>query len=137
MAVPAAWALQQALIVRLKASQALRTALGGDRVFDAVPSRPAYPYIALGTHTLRDFSSGDSFGQEHTLTFTAYSRSPGFREAYSLADLVSRILTAPALSLTGHQLILLRFVSTDIRRESDALTSRATITFRAISEPNI
>lgn len=129
------WALQQACVATLKANPGLRSMLGGERVYDAPPSRPTYPYVLIGPHTLRDFSSSDSFGKEHILTISAYSRGAGLREAYALAETISAALTIATLSLTGHHLVLLRFDTADIRREADALTSRASLTFRAISEP--
>ncbi|MBX9619175.1 MAG: DUF3168 domain-containing protein [Hyphomicrobiales bacterium] len=129
------FALQQACVATLKANAALRSLLGGERIYDAPPARPPYPYVIVGPHTLRDFSSSESFGKEHIFTISAYSRSAGLREAYVLAEAISAALTSASLSLAGHHLVLFRFDTADIRREADALTSRASITFRAISEP--
>lgn len=135
MTISAGFALQQAVFTALKADQALLSLLGDVRIYDAVPPHPVFPYVTVGPHILRDFSTGDSFGREHTLTITAFSRKPGFREVYGLADAVTAALIAAPLSLTGHSLILFRFDNSDVRREANALTSRAAITFRAISEP--
>lgn len=131
----AAWAFQRAALSALKASEALRALLGGDHIYDAVPTRPLYPYVTIGPHTLREFSTGDSAGKEHTFTVTAFSRAQGFREVNAIAEAIASALMPQSLSLSGHKLVLLRPDTTEIRRAADALTSRATVIFRAISEP--
>ena len=137
MGTSAAWSLQQAIIACLKTNQTLRQLAGGDHIYDAVPARAAYPFVTFGPLTLRDNSTGDSIGHDHIFTLTAYSRSPGFREVYALADAITRALIGAQLQLTGHRLVLLRFETAEFRRETDTQTSRAAIIFRAISEPII
>ena len=85
MTMSAGLALQQAVFAALKSNTPLTRLLGGARIYDAPPGRPTYPFIVLGPHTLRDHSTGDSQGREHIFTVTAFSRSPGLQEAYSLA----------------------------------------------------
>lgn len=130
-----AWALQKAVIAALRGHAGLAAIVPPDRVYDAVPARSLYPYIAIGPISVKDRASGGAPAHEQRISFTAFSRSPGFREAYALADAVSAALDGAGLALEGHHLTLLHFDSAEFRREADALTSRAILSFRALTEP--
>ncbi|MES2905717.1 MAG: DUF3168 domain-containing protein [Pseudomonadota bacterium] len=133
MTALASFSLQQAVVTTLKANSALQ-ALLNDRVFDVVPVRAAYPYLAYGPVNLRDWSTGSNGGQEHGVSISVYSQQPGFREAYSIADAIVAALEAAALTLSGHKLVLFRFDTAEFRRETDTLTTRGVVTFRALTE---
>ncbi len=134
MSTLASFELQLAIVAQLKQDSALLSSLGGDHVYDAVPARAAYPYIAYGPVSLRDWSNGSNAGQEHTISLACYSREPGFREAYGLSDAIIDSLENAALDLDDHKLVLLRFDTAEFRREPDPATTRALINFRALTE---
>lgn len=134
MSALASFTLQHALIAQLKADSGLLALLGADRVYDAMPSKAVYPYLAYGPVTMRDWSTDSNSGQEHFISLSIYSRQPGFREAYALSDAVIDSLEHASLSLDGHKLVLFRFDAAEFRREADALTTRALVSFRALTE---
>jgi hypothetical protein len=130
-----AWALESAVLAVLKTDPALLARLGGQRVFDAVPPKTAHPYLAYGPATVRDWSTGDGPGHEHLVTLRASSREPGFRHASELAEAATAALLGASLSPAGHRVVLFRHDATELRRESDGVTSTARVTFRALTEP--
>jgi hypothetical protein len=134
MSVLASFTLQHAIVAQLKADSALLALLGADRIFDAVPAKAAYPYLAYGPVTMRDWSTGSSSGQEHFISLNIYSRQPGFREAYALSDAVIEGLENAMLEVDDHKLVLFRFDAAEFRRQNDALTTRALVSFRALTE---
>ena len=126
----AAWALQQAIYAALTANAAV-TALCGGRVFDAVPRGSAFPYVVIGEAEERDAGTGAS---EHRLALHLWSRGGGSREIKQLAAAVKAALDGAPLTLSGHALISLTFLSADYTRQSDGETTRGSMRFRALTE---
>ncbi|MDE2112515.1 MAG: DUF3168 domain-containing protein [Alphaproteobacteria bacterium] len=129
----ASWALQQAAFAALAASDAVR-AVAGDRVFDAVPRGAAFPYIVIGDDTEGNWDTATEAGGEHLLSVHVWSRGGGHRESKRAAAAVRETLDGAALTLDGHDLIDIRFLSADFRREADGETYRALLRFRAVTE---
>ena len=116
----ASLALQSAVVAALSANASLTAATGGTaRIYDDVPPKTPYPYLAIGQTIERDWSTGTDDGREHTLTLHVWSRTPGRREIHDIAALVRATLHQAALTLDGHRLINIRHEFTDARREPD------------------
>jgi hypothetical protein len=126
----ASWALQKAVYAALTADPAL-VALCGGRVFDAVPKNAAIPYVVIGEAEERDGGSVI----RHALALHLWSRAGGAREIKQIANAVRACLDNAHLTLDGHALIALAFVSADYVRQSDGETWRGSIRFRAVTEP--
>jgi len=126
----AAWALQQAIYAALMANGAV-TVLCGGRVFDALPRDPRFPYVVIGEADERDAGAGAS---EHRLALHLWSRGGGAREIKQLAAVVRAALDGAALTLSGHVLVSLTYLSADYTRQSDGETTRGTLRFRALTE---
>lgn len=126
----ASWALQKAVYTALTADAAL-TALCSGRVFDAVPKSAAFPYVVIGEAEERDGGSIVT----HALTLHLWSRASGAREIKQIANAVRACLDGAHLTLDGHVLIDLAFVSADYVRQSDSETWRGSLRFRAVTEP--
>jgi hypothetical protein len=126
----AAWALQQAVYTALTANAAV-TSLCGGRVFDAVPRGSAFPYLVIGEAEESDAGAGAS---EHMLSLHLWSRGGGTREIKQLAAAVRTVLDGAALTLSGHTLVSLAFLSADYSRQSDGETYRGSLRFRALTE---
>ena len=124
-------AIHQALVV----DGGLAAALGGARVYDAVPRGAAFPYVTLGEARVTDASSDNGATQEHLVTLHAWSRQGGHKEAHGLAGALLQALDDAPLSPDGHRLVNLRFTVADIRREGDGRTYHAIVRFRAVTEP--
>ncbi|MDR3527230.1 MAG: DUF3168 domain-containing protein [Rhizomicrobium sp.] len=130
----AAWALQQAVFAALANTAAVQSQVAG-RLFDAVPETAALPYIVLGEAAEHDNATASEAGSSHTLLVHIWSRSGGSRESKQIAAAVRSCLDHAGLSLNGHALIDLRFVSADYARQSDGKTFRAVLRFTASTEP--
>jgi hypothetical protein len=137
MALHPAHALQHALISALRADASLRALLGGERVYDALPARLVHPYLAYGPTSVRDWSTGSGSGHQHLVTITAVSREPGFRQVYALVDVLVAAVERATLTLDDHRLVLIRFETSEFRRDGDGLTSRGAATLRALTEPQL
>ena len=127
-------ALQKAIYAHLSADTAI-VALVGTRLFDNVPGDASFPYLTLGEAQVDDWSTGDEGGSEHFLSLHVFSRAGGRAEAKSILGAARSALHDASLTLEGFQLINLRFLSAETRRESDGATWRGTIRFRAVTEP--
>jgi hypothetical protein len=130
----ASWALQQAVFATLVMNGDVHDSVG-DRVYDAVPRGAAFPYLVVGEGAESDASAAGGTGREHTLEIHAWSRAGGCREIKLAAAAVCDALDGILLELDGHTLVDLAFVSADYARESDGETYRATLRFRAVTEP--
>lgn len=126
-------ALQKAIYARLSSDAAL-AALVAARIYDNVPGDAGFPYMTLGEAQVSDWSTGDSEGAEHRLAFHAYSRSGGRAEAKDILGAINGALHDAGLTPEGAQLVSLRFLDAETRREPDGTTWRGTIRFRALTE---
>ena len=132
----ASWALQQAVFAALCANAEVQAALGTPpRLYDAVPREAVFPYAVLGDGQESDWSTATEQGGEHTLAIHIWSRGSGHREAKQIAGAIRDGLTGAALVLTGFALIGIGFLSADYARQLDGETWRASLRFRAVTEP--
>lgn len=132
----AAWELQQAVQQALAADTGVLALLGTARVYDHVPQRAAFPYLALANFTVRDWATGTEPGTEIIFTINVWSRAAGHKEAHHLADAVRAALHDAPLSLANHHLVNLRHESSESQRQRDRDTYRISARFRAVLEPS-
>ncbi len=131
----AAWTLQQAVFAALAADAGVTALLGSPpRLHDEVPRDAAMPYAVLGEATEHEWNTGTSIGAVQGFTVTIWSRGAGFKEAKQIAGTVRAALEGTALALEDAALIDLRFETARYLRESDGITRRAELTFRALME---
>jgi Protein of unknown function (DUF3168) len=132
----ASFALQTAVFAALNADAGTQSVLGTPpRLFDAVPRDAAFPYAVLGDAGETDWSTATDTGSEHSFTLDVWSRATGHREPKEIAEAIRAALDNAALTLGGHTLIDLRHTATAFARQSDGQTWRATLRFRAVTEP--
>jgi hypothetical protein len=131
----ASWALQQSVYATLAASTAVQDAVAG-RIYDAVPRGAALPYIVIGDDRETDWSTATEPGSAHELTIHIWSRAAGRKETRLASEAVIETLDGAALTIDGQSLIDIRWLETDIARESDGETVHARLRFRAVLEPN-
>jgi hypothetical protein len=130
------WALQQAVFAALAMSDALKEIAGDPpRVFDAVPRDSVFPYIVVGEDAESNWDTATEAGSEHSLAIHIWSRAGGRKESKLAAQAVRECLDGTSLALDGHTLVDLRFLSAAFARDSDGETFRATLKFRAVTEP--
>ena len=117
-------------------ADALLAAMVDTRIYDGPPRAAAMPYVSFGEVRLRDWSTGSDYGVEHVLTLDIWSLQPGMRETLAIADRLGAILQDAALTLDGHRLVDLRFVSLDTRREQNGRIAHGILRLRAVTELN-
>jgi hypothetical protein len=133
----ASLALQTALFAALAADAPVQAALGDPpRLYDSVPRAPVFPYATLGGATETDWSTKTEAGSEHRFTLTVWSRAPGHKESKDIAATLIDALDSASLTLDGHTLVSLRFEDATHTRETDGITTRATLRYRAVTEPH-
>lgn len=132
----ASWALQQAVFATLNANAEVQAVLGASpRLYDAVPRDAVFPYAVLGDGQENDASTATEQGSEHILATHIWSRGGGHRECKEVAAAIRDALDGAALALAGFALIDIRFQSADYARQPDGETWRASLRFRAATEP--
>ncbi|MFC7053817.1 DUF3168 domain-containing protein [Hansschlegelia quercus] len=131
----ASLALRIALRQRLIGDAALSALLGGPRIYDEPPRGAAPPYVALGVAVARDLSGDLAPAEEHELAVEIWSREGGLSEALKAADRLARAADGPALALTGHRVASFDWIATEAAKIAEDGLRRATVTFRAVTEP--
>ena len=122
--------LQQAIFSALNVSAVTSDLSCG--VFDDVPQNASYPYIALGEETAVDFSVKDIQGGDLTVNIHVWSQYKGSKETKQIMDKIHDLLHNINLSVTGFNLINLRFEFSDIMRDPDGITRHGVMRFLAI-----
>jgi hypothetical protein len=133
MSVKAELALRSAIRTAALADATLAGAVNSS-FFDGAPKDALFPFVAFGDVVLRDWSTGSDAGLEHQFTLDIWSSQPGNGETLKIADQILDFLGRTVLQLQGAQLIDLRFVSFEARRESNGRYAKGRLRFRAITE---
>ncbi|MCH2548123.1 MAG: DUF3168 domain-containing protein [Alphaproteobacteria bacterium] len=123
------FAMQEALFSVLSNDVALGQAISG--VFDHVPPNTAYPYVTLGDMRANNVSSIDSVMSRMDITINVYSRSRGRKQVNDIMQQIYALLHGEEPSIVGHNVINLRYMTSDIEQERDGLTYRGRIRFEA------
>ena len=104
----------------------------GAGVFDEVPEGTATPYVTLGYGTAIDYGTKDTDGGSYTVTFHVWSEYRGSKECKQIMDRIHTLLHNHSLSVTGFNLINLRFEFSEILRDPDGITRHGVMRFRAV-----
>lgn len=134
MTTSSAAALHAAIIVKLANYGSLTAVLGSNRIFEHTPNPPPYPYLMFGQSTTRSDDSDIAPSDLHTITLQVWSRARGRDEAHTILEQVRAALHDQPLSLDAHRLVNLRHEFSEVRRDSDGITFRGLIRFRALTE---
>ncbi|PWB90616.1 DUF3168 domain-containing protein [Methylocystis sp. MitZ-2018] len=126
-------ALRKAIRAYLFADSGFAAALG-QKLYDEAPHGTEPPYALFGEAQLRDWSADLSPGAEQLFTIGVTSTMRGLSEALQLAQRIADLLDEAALSLEGHWLIDLRFLSMETRRDQNGRFARVNLRFRATTE---
>ncbi|WP_020179066.1 DUF3168 domain-containing protein [Methylopila sp. M107] len=131
----AATALRKAVRARLASDAALSALLGGPKVHDEPPRALPPPYVALGDCESRDVSGDDTPAEEHALLVEVWSREGGLSETLKISARIVVLLDGASLTLAGFRLASLGWVFTDAGHVAEQAFRRATLKFRALTEP--
>jgi hypothetical protein len=130
----AAFALQAAIVARLKGDAVLKTLIGDPpRVFDGPSRDKIFPFVAYDD-TREAPLTGAPGHVEHDIRLSVHSRYEGRREAKEIATAIVSALNDSALSLAGRRLVSLRAVYADVFHRAEDDSHRALLRFRAVTE---
>lgn len=127
-------ALRKAILAHLAGDAALVGALGGANVYDEAPRNVEPPYVLFADAQMRDWSTTLSRGAEQFLALSAISTQRGAREGLDIAQRIVDLLDEAPLALDGHDLVDLRFLTIETRREQNGRLARVNLRFRATTE---
>ena len=125
------FALQTTIYSTLSSDNTLTSTLGSG-VYDEVVEGATYPFVALGEETAIDYGTKDINGGETTINVHIWSQYKGSKETKQIMDRIHDLLHDSNLSVTGFNLINLRFEFSDILRDPDGVTRHGVMRFRAI-----
>ena len=124
------FALQSAIYSRLSSDNTLTSTLGAAVVDEALQGQ-SYPFVALGEETTVDFSTKDVDGRDVTINIHVWSQYKGSKQTKDIIDRLHTLLHDYSLSVSGHNLINLRFEFSDIMRDPDGITRHGVMRFNA------
>ena len=125
------FALQSTIFSTLNNDNTLTNTLGAG-VFDEVLENATYPFVSIGEETAVDYSTKDLDGGEFTINIHVWSQYKGAKQTKEIMDRVHDLLHDSSLSVSGFNLINLRFEFSDILRDPDGVTRHGVMRFRAI-----
>lgn len=125
------FALQTTLYTTLSSDNTLTSTLGAG-VYDEVLEGASYPFVSLGEETAVDYGTKDLVGGETTINIHIWSQYKGAKETKEIMDRIHDLLHDSNLSVSGFNLINLRFEYSDIMRDPDGVTRHGVMRFRAI-----
>ena len=125
------FALQSSIYTALNVSAITTTLSCG--VYDEVVEGNSYPFITLGEETAIDYSTNNLVGAETTVNVHIWPRYKGSKETKEIMDKIHDLLHDVSLTVTGVNLINLRFEYSDIMRDPDGITRHGVMRFRAIT----
>ena len=125
------FALQSTIYSALNNDNTLTSTLGAG-VFDEVTEGTTYPFVAIGEDTVTDFGTKTEDGGQFTINIHVWSQYTGSKETKNIMDRIHDLLHDSSLSVTGFNLVNLRFEFSDILRDPDGVTRHGVMRFRAI-----
>ena len=121
-------ALQQTFFNALDQSSTLQNLVTD--VYDFVPEGTAFPYVKIGEQTMVDNGTKNKQGTDFTIEVHTFSRYRGSVEIKNIMSVVYDILHESSLSVSGADLINMRFEFSDIIKENDGITTHGVQRFR-------
>lgn len=125
------FAFQSALFTKLSTDSNLTSTLGAT-VRDDFPDGTAYPFVQIGNDTAVDYSTKTEDGSEVTVNIDVWSRFRGSQEIKNIMDRIHSLLHNQDLTVSGTNLINLRFEFADAIRDPDGITRHGIMRFRAV-----
>ena len=124
------FALQSRIYATLNGDSNLTSTLGAS-IYDDVPQGSAYPFVSIGEEQSNEYGTMDLDGRDTALTIHVWSRYDGAKQTKDILDRIHTLLHDSSLSVTGFNLVNLRFEFSDIMRDPDGVTRHGVIRFRA------
>ena len=123
--------LQKIIYDTLSGDSTITTTYGAN-VYDYIPDNSAFPYVKVGEETSVDNGTKTLQGNEHTLVIHTFSQYRGSKEVKNIMSRIYALLHESSLSVSGANLVNLRFEFSDVIKENDGLTTHGLQRFRAV-----
>ena len=125
------FAIQSAIYSRLNGDSNLTNTLSAG-IYDEVQEGNSYPFVSMGRDGSIDYSTKDVDGSEYTINLDIWSQYKGSKETKQFMDRIHDLLHDYSLSVTGFNLVNLRFEFCDVLVDPDGITRHGVMRFRAI-----
>jgi hypothetical protein len=102
-------------------------------IYENPPAEVPFPYITFGITTTVDWSTKTSNGLQTAITLHVYSQK-NKKEVMEILDRIFELLQSDMITLTGHNLVAMRFDYNEITLENYGVTYHGIIRFRAFTE---
>lgn len=127
-------ALRQAIRAVISGDAALMSALAGGAIFDEAPRQTSTPYAIFAETQFRDWSCDLSPGAEQLFTISVITTEHGAAQGLALAQQIIDRLASVSPEMTGHRLIDLFCLATELKRDPSGRFAKVNLRYRAISE---
>lgn len=128
------FAVQEALFNALSADAPLQALLGSPmRLYDHVPPDAVFPFVTLGEMQAEPFDTFDHDGMAQLVTLHVWSRQRGRKESKAIMDALYQRLHHGALTISGRQLVLCRFLEAEALLEDDGLTYHGVARYQVLT----
>jgi len=128
-------ALQKAIIARLKADAGV-SAIIVDRVYDAVPTGAAKPYVSFGPFQVLPEEGDCLEGVAVVIQLDGWAKGPDSVEVKRLGAAIAKSLQWAEMPLDeGQRLVIMSVEALQYMRDPDGITGHAIVTVRGQTEP--
>jgi hypothetical protein len=110
-------ALHTAVIAALEAHPALNAA--GVLVYDGVPERQAFPYIAVSDGLVTNWSTKTELGRDVRLALTLWDDGEAADRTHALMGAMTEAMAALPAMIPGWQIVTCSFIRSLIARDAD------------------
>ncbi len=110
-------ALHTAVVAALEAHPALNAA--GVMVYDGVPERQAFPYIALSDGLVTDWSTKTELGRDVRLALTLWDDGQVADRTHAFMGAMTEAMAALPSTIPGWQIVNCIFIRSLIARDAD------------------
>ncbi len=109
--------LHTAVIAALEAHPVLSNA--GVMVYDGVPERAAFPYVAVSDGLLTDWSTKTETGRDVRLALTLWDHGEAADRTHALMGAIAEAVAALPATIPGWQIVSCTFIRSLIARDAD------------------
>lgn len=100
-----------------------------DGVYDRVPDDADFPYVTLGDIGIRDWSGKTFSGSQCSLQLHIHSREGGRKQSMEIMERLYSLLHDNNISVSGQNMVMMRFLSSDIVLEQDGWSYHGNMRF--------
>lgn len=131
MSLPSIKLLQQAIYTLLNGDTTLMALVS--KIYDYVPQQvSSYPYITIGNISASRMENANIEAMEVECQIICHSRGRGRKQNIEILDRIKLLLDSASLTMSGQELIWLRFTSEQVEQNDDALSWRGELIFNGV-----